>query len=142
MLVSTILVPEVFVQITYLALCWLCFSTYIDAHEQSISQRITNMGGSIIFRSIVYLLLILQVVLSTLYLAGAIDATAIVAELASVELVFPICTLFLILYYQCKFSGIPQARYSEGKTRTVTTCVVIWSFMRIFQGWNGLYQSR
>lgn len=33
-LVLTVFTPEVFVLITYLALVWLCFSAYIDAHDQ------------------------------------------------------------------------------------------------------------
>ena len=78
----------------------------------------------------------------TLYLAGAIAAKTILIELQSIELMFPISVIVLILYYQCKFSGVPQQRYSEQKTRTLTTSVVIWSVMRIFQCWNGLYASR
>ena len=33
LLVVAIMTPEVFVLISYLALCWMCFSAYIDAHE-------------------------------------------------------------------------------------------------------------
>ena len=32
-LVLAITSPEIFVVITYLALCWLCFAAYIDAHD-------------------------------------------------------------------------------------------------------------
>ena len=78
------------------------------------------------------ILLILQILLVTLYLAGAITATTIVIELQSIELMLPIIVIVLILYYQCKFSGVPQQRYSESKTRTLTTAVVVWSVLRIF----------
>ena len=94
------------------------------------------------FRTIVVTLVILQIVLVTLYMAGAVDAMIILIELASIELIAPICAVFLILFYQCKYSGVPQARYTEGRTRALTTCVIFWSILRIFQCWNGLYASR
>ena len=69
-------------------------------------------------------------------------AMTILVELTTIELVFPLVAIVLILYYQCKFSGVPQLRYSEQKTRALTASVVIWSVLRIFQCWNGLYASR
>jgi len=57
-------------------------------------------------------------------------------------MVLPISVVVLILYYQCKFSGVPQSRYSVPKTRTLTATVLIWSVMRVLQCWNGLYASR
>ena len=131
-----IFAPEVFVLITYLALCWLCFSVYIDSHSEGLNSRVSRIEGRIIFLSIVSLLIIIQVLLVTLYLAGAITASTILRELQSIELILPIVVIVLILYYQCKFSGVPQQRYSESKTRTLTTSVVIWSVLRIFQSWN------
>jgi len=80
--------------------------------------------------------LLVQVILVTLVLAGAIAATTILIELQTIELTFPIIVIVLILDYQCKYSGVPQQRYSESKTRTLTTTVVIWSVLRIFQSWN------
>ena len=103
-----IFTPEVFVLITYLALCWLCFSAYIDSHIQSLNERVSRIEGRIVFLSIVSLLLIVQIILVTLYLADAITATTILRELQSIELMFPIVVIVLILYYQCKFSGVPQ----------------------------------
>ena len=107
-LVMAIFTPEVFVLITYLALCWLCFSAYIDSHIQSLNERVSRIEGRIVFLSIVSLLLIVQIILVTLYLADAITATTILRELQSIELMFPIVVIVLILYYQCKFSGVPQ----------------------------------
>ena len=37
---------------------------------------------------------------------------------------------------------MPQERHSEGKTRSLTTCVIAWSVLRIFQCWNAMYSSR
>ena len=131
----SIFMPEVFVLISYLALCWLCFSAYVDSHIQSLNERVSRIEGRIVFLSIVALLLIIQVILVTLYMADTITATTILLELQSIELMFPIVVIVLILYYQCKFSGVPQQRYSESKTRTLTTAVVIWTVLRIFQSW-------
>ena len=131
----SIFMPEVCVLISYLALCWLCFSAYVDSHIQSLNERVSRIEGRIVFLSIVVLLLIVQVILVTLYMANAITATTILLELQSIELMFPIVVIVLILYYQCKFSGVPQQRYSESKTRTLTTAVVIWTVLRIFQSW-------
>lgn len=70
--------------------------------------------------------------LVTLYMAQAIDAQVLLVELVTLELIAPICVIFGIMYYQCKYSGVPQARFTEPKTRTLTTLVVIWSILRIF----------
>ena len=90
------------------------------------------MNGTLVFRFIVYGMLVVQIVLITLYLAGVINALTILVELTTIELVFPICVVFLLMYYQCKFSGVPQSRYSETKTKSLTTYVIIWSVLRIF----------
>ena len=113
MLVMAIFTPEVFVLIAYLALCWLCFSVYIDSHSQGMNDKVSQSNGRIMFLSVVSILMIVQVILVTLYLAGAITAKFILIELQSIELMFPIIVIVLILYYQCKFSGVPQQRYSE-----------------------------
>lgn len=102
----------------------------------------SRVDGSLVFRVIVTVLLLLQAIFVTLYLADIFSAMTILVELSTIELAFPICVIVLILYYQCKFSGIPQARYTESKTRALTTTVIIWSVLRIFQCWNGLYASR
>ena len=94
------------------------------------------------FQLLVGVLVILQIVLFTIYMAGAMDALTILVEMSTIELVLPICVVVLILYYQCKFSGVPHSRYSETKTRALTATVVTWSVLRIFQCWNGLYASR
>ena len=142
MLVLAILTPEIFVLYAYLALCWLCFSNYIDSHSQDLNTRMSKVNGTLVFRFIVYAMLVVQIVLITLYLAGVINALTILVELTTIELVFPICVVMLLMYYQCKFSGVPQSRYSETKTKALTTCVIIWSVLRTFQCWNGLYASR
>ena len=80
--------------------------------------------------------------LVTLYMAGVTSPQIILHELTILEFVIPIAVIFLILYYQCKYSGVPQARYTESKTRTLTMCLFIWSVLRILQSWNGLYASR
>ena len=105
----SVFAPEVFVLIAYLALCWLCFSTYIDAHTSSVhmSQQVSRVNGSLVFRSTLTLLLLLQVIFVTLYMADMISAMSILVELSVVELALPICVIVLILYYQCKFSGVP-----------------------------------
>lgn len=107
LLVVSVFAPEVFVLISYLALCWLCFSTYIDAHSQHLNQRVSRVDGSLVFRCIVTILLLMQVLFVTLYLADVFSAMTILVELSTIELAFPICVIVLILYYQCKFSGIP-----------------------------------
>ena len=140
-LVLAIFTPEVFVLIAYIALCWLCFSAYIDSHTRE-PERSSSMRGTITFRCIVGILVVLQIIFVTLYLADAMTAMTILVELTTIELVFPLVAIVLILYYQCKFSGVPQLRYSEQKTRALTASVVIWSVLRIFQCWNGLYASR
>lgn len=77
LLVLAIFTPEIFVLFTYLSLCWLCFCAYIDAHDPGQHSRASKVDGSLVFRSLVILLLILQVVLMTLYMAGAISAKTI-----------------------------------------------------------------
>ena len=57
-LVMAIFTPEVFVLITYLALCWLCFSAYIDSHVESLNEHVSRIQGRIVFVSFVSLLLI------------------------------------------------------------------------------------
>ena len=42
-LVMSIFMPEVFVLISYLALCWLCFSAYVDSHIQSLNERVSRI---------------------------------------------------------------------------------------------------
>ena len=77
-LVSTILGPDVLIQITYLALCWLTFSTYIDAHEHDyffmrLYRSFKNSSkGSMIFWGLTIILVIVHIILITLYLAGKI----------------------------------------------------------------------
>jgi hypothetical protein len=44
-LVLTVLTPEVFVLITYLALVWLCFAAYIDAHEKEMLGPVSKVNG-------------------------------------------------------------------------------------------------
>ena len=75
-------------------------------------------------------------------MARAIDPAVILHELIGLEFVLPIIVIMLILYYQCKFSGVPQSRYVVPRIRTLTICLVIWSALRILQSWNGLYASR
>mmetsp|Transcript_25732 Transcript_25732/g.34378 ORF Transcript_25732/g.34378 Transcript_25732/m.34378 type:complete len:150 (+) Transcript_25732:654-1103(+) len=75
-------------------------------------------------------------------MAGAIDPTIILHELTALEFILPIAVIMLILYYQCKYSGVPQARYTVTKTRYLTLCLVVWSILRILQSWNCLYASR
>ena len=72
----------------------------------------------------------------TLYMADAITAKTILVQIAIIELIVPLGVIFLTLYYQCKFSGLPQTRYSETKTRALTTSVVIWSVLRVLQCWS------
>lgn len=107
-----------------------------------MSGEASRINGQVIFISIVTVLLLVQAILVTLVLAEAISAMTILFELQCVELMLPIFVIVLICYYQCKFSGVPQQRYSETKTRTLTTTVIIWSVLRIFQSWNQLYASR
>ena len=75
-------------------------------------------------------------------MAGVTSPQVILHELTVLEFVFPIVVIFLILYYQCKYSGVPAARYTESKTRSLTVCLFVWSVLRILQSWNGLYASR
>ena len=107
LLVLAILTPEIFVLFAYLALCWLCFCAYIDAHDPGYNSRVSKIDGSLVFRSLVILLLILQIVLMTLYMAGAIAGKSILVEIAVIELIMPLGVIFLTLYDQCKFSGLP-----------------------------------
>lgn len=106
-LVLSIFAPEVFVLVTYLALCWLYFSSYIDAHEQALAEEQRRSDGYLKFRVIVSLLILLQILLVTIYMAGAFDAALILGELTLLELVSPITMILLVLYYQCKYSGVP-----------------------------------
>ena len=97
-----------------------------------MSERVIGMNGTIVYRSICLLMLLIQVVLVTLYLAGVITANTILIELTTIDLIIPVCVVVIIMYYSCKFSGVPQARYSESKTKALTISVVIWSILRIF----------
>ena len=142
MLVVSVFTPEVFVVISYLALCWLCFASYIDAHYESGNSLDQRDIGKMRFRVIVVFLVVLQIVLVTLYMAGVTSPQIILHELTILEFVIPIAVIFLILYYQCKYSGVPQARYTESKTRTLTACLFAWTVLRVCQSWNGLYASR
>lgn len=45
-------------------------------------------------------------------MAGAIGPVIILNELMVLEFVLPIFVIMLILYYQCKYSGVPQSRYT------------------------------
>ena len=100
------------------------------------------MNGIIIFRTLFIALLTTQLILMILYLASAIAAATILEFLIAIDLIFPISILLITIYYQCKFSGIPQARYSESKTKALTTSIVVWSILRIFQCWSGFNTSR
>ena len=44
-LVLTVFTPEIFVLITYLALVWLSFSAYIDAHDQGALGPVSKVNG-------------------------------------------------------------------------------------------------
>ena len=94
------------------------------------------------FRVLVVTLVVLQIVLVTLYMAGVTSPEVILHEMTLLEFAIPIIVIFLILYYQCKYSGVPQARYSESKTRSLTVCLFVWSVLRIIQSWNCLYSPR
>ena len=59
------------------------------------------------FRCLVVILVLLQIILVTLFMAGAIDPVVILHELTAIEFIVPIGVIMGILYYQCKFSGIP-----------------------------------
>ena len=144
LLVAAIFTPEVFVVLSYLALTWLYFSTFIDSHDNAAfgTEKESRLSSSIRFRFIVVILVITQVTLITLTMAGLVDPVVILNELMVIEFLLPIIVIMLILYYQCKFSGVPQSRYTESKTRTLSICLIVWSVMRILQSWNCLYASR
>lgn len=77
LLVMAIFTPEVFVQIAFISLCWLCFSAYIDSHTHGLNLEKPRVSGQVIFRCIFAVLLLVQVVLVTLVLAETIDAMTI-----------------------------------------------------------------
>ena len=57
------------------------------------------MRGTITFRCIVGILVVLQIIFVTLYLADAMTAMTILVELTTIELLFPLIAIVLILYY-------------------------------------------
>ena len=143
MLVTAIYAPDVLIIIAYLALSWLCFSSFIDSHSsQSLTGQQDHISGRMIFCCLTTLMLILQTLLFSLYLADAIDATTILVQLQTIEMMFPIVVLLFIVYYQCKFTGRPQFKYAKPRAKALTRIVVVFSILRLFQYWSGLFASR
>ena len=57
-LVMAIFTPEIFVLIAYLALCWLCFSVYIDSHSDVLNEKVSRINGRTIFLFVVSIMMI------------------------------------------------------------------------------------
>ena len=107
MLVIAIQTPEIFVLFAYLALCWLCFSNYIDSFSMGMNERDSKINGTLVFRCIFTILLVTHIILITLYLAQVIAAQILLIEMIALEIIMPVCVVVIIMYYQCKFSGLP-----------------------------------
>ena len=60
LLVVAIFTPEVFVVVSYLALCWLYFASFIDSHD-SVQQKAdsSDVTGVVRFRCLVVILILL-----------------------------------------------------------------------------------
>lgn len=57
---AAIFTPEIFVIVSYLALCWLYFATFIDSHDQAAHQSEKKpVAGIIRFRFVVVTLVLL-----------------------------------------------------------------------------------
>ena len=61
--------PDVIVVVTYLALCWLCFSVFIDSHcgQESDRHERTTVSGRLIFWGLTAILIVLQALVLILY---------------------------------------------------------------------------
>ena len=59
MLVVCFFTPEIFVLISYMALCWLAFAAFIDAHHEATQERDSKITGAIRFRCFCVMLILL-----------------------------------------------------------------------------------
>ena len=83
-LVVSIFGPDVFVIISYMALCWLCFSVFIDSHcRQEMDPRPIKacISGRMIFWVLTFTLIVLQVTIVSLYGVDKITPSTILTLL-------------------------------------------------------------
>lgn len=50
--------------------------------------------------------------------------------------------IVLMLWFQCKFSGLPNTKFGAEKVKYLTVAVLIWSIARVLSSVNGMYLSR
>ena len=59
LLVTAIFAPEVVVVVTYLALAWLYFASFIDSHDSVVNDMSRRVTGKVKFLCIVTILILL-----------------------------------------------------------------------------------
>ena len=108
-LVIAVFGPDIIVVITYLALCWLCFSVFIDSHcsQELDRHENTSVSGRLIFWGLTAILIVLQALVLILYAYDLIKPATILNQLQIIELLFPTLVILYLLYQQCKYTGRP-----------------------------------
>lgn len=81
-------------------------------------------------------------VMYILYLINLMPAIAILITQNTINMIAPVLVIALMLWFQCKFSGLPNTKFGAEKVKYMTLAVLIWSIARVLSSVNGMFLSR